>query len=370
MNNELILKKFEGQEVAFKEVDGVSMVRINEVGKFCGWTQNKNGKEYVKFERIQGYLNELNYSPQVGKGDFIPEYIMYPLIGKAKNEKATQFMLWVGQVLVDIRKYGAFISKNEDEVDQEYIKYAYGQIRETFNKCHIEELREEYEQCINWYKTEKYRLPYANNSKRRKGSKHTETETRELVMGKITHCLEGRSLELKESGKFGLASEVDSVIKSIKDDVKKLNNKVNGGIIASKTKENKKLKNELNYHNPELEEYTCVKYHPFSANSMYDKIDGKYIKSNNYKTWISKFPKHIIYESFKNIDLSKPTKMWLKFDCMDRFDADNLVKSIQDQIVRDLEAENDNNIIEVKYEINKRVKAYSEGKIYILLKNI
>jgi len=45
---------------------------------------------------VNEFLDELEFSQEVAKGDFIREYIMYALIGKAKNEKATKFMLWVG----------------------------------------------------------------------------------------------------------------------------------------------------------------------------------------------------------------------------------------------------------------------------------
>ena len=63
----------------------------------------------------------------MGKGDFIPENIMYPLIGMAdmtKNNKARDFMLWVGQVLTEIRTTGKYdiveheINKIEDEEER------------------------------------------------------------------------------------------------------------------------------------------------------------------------------------------------------------------------------------------------------------
>lgn len=180
-------------------------------------------------------------------GLLINESGMYALIFGSELETAKVFKKWVtSEVLPSIRRYGAYIDNNEESVSQNYIKYSYGQLKETFTKCHIEELREEYDNCIKWYKNEKFRLPYANNSKRRKGSKHTITETREIVMGKISVVLESRSLELKELGKFGLASEIDDVIKIIKDNVGELNNRVNGGKLAGATKKIKKLEEILN----------------------------------------------------------------------------------------------------------------------------
>ena len=123
MNN-LIKTNYNNEEVIFKVENGVSYVRVDEVAKFCNFGELKNEKFYPKWSRINDYLLDLNFSTEVAKGDFIPEYIMYALIGKAKNEKATQFMLWVGQVLTEIRSTGKYdtveheIMKIEDEEER------------------------------------------------------------------------------------------------------------------------------------------------------------------------------------------------------------------------------------------------------------
>jgi len=109
--NKLTVRKFNGTNVGFRinQITGESEVRIDEVAKFCGWTEiAKSGNECIKWTRVNKYLTELGASTQVATGNFIPEYIMYPLIGKANNEKATQFMLWVGQVLTEIRQTGSY----------------------------------------------------------------------------------------------------------------------------------------------------------------------------------------------------------------------------------------------------------------------
>ena len=117
MNNELIKQNYEGEEVVFKIKNGVSYVRINEVAKFCGWTRiADSGNETIRWERINEKLNKLGI-PNVGHGDFIPENIMYPLIGMAdmtKNTKARDFMMWVGQVLTEIRSTGRYDNKEHE----------------------------------------------------------------------------------------------------------------------------------------------------------------------------------------------------------------------------------------------------------------
>jgi len=108
--NKLTVREFNGTNVGFRtnQTTGESEVRIDEVAKFCGWIETKDNKEYVMFRRVNKFLNELGFSAQVSKGDFIPEYIMYPLIGKANNKNATQFMIWVGQILTEIRQTGSY----------------------------------------------------------------------------------------------------------------------------------------------------------------------------------------------------------------------------------------------------------------------
>lgn len=152
------------------------------------------------------------------------------MIFGSKNNSAKK---WVAsEVLPNIRKHGAYINDDENTVDRNYIKYTYGQLKETFNNCPIENILDIYDECLQWHKDNKTRIPFANNSK---GSKHTASKSKIMIMQKIIATLEERNMSLCESGKFGLISEVNNVIKLIKDDITKQNNKSNGGKIANKT---------------------------------------------------------------------------------------------------------------------------------------
>ena len=82
-----------------------------------GWVQEKNGKTYVKWERVNGFCKEFGFSPQVGKDDFIPETLFYLLGMKASNEIARKFQMWLAtEVIPSIRKHGAFIADSENIV--------------------------------------------------------------------------------------------------------------------------------------------------------------------------------------------------------------------------------------------------------------
>lgn len=89
--------------------DGSISLNAEDVAIGFGWTQEKNGKIYVKWERINNFCQELGFSPQVGKGDFIPESLFYRLGMKANNSTADKFQNWLAfDVIPSIRKTGSY----------------------------------------------------------------------------------------------------------------------------------------------------------------------------------------------------------------------------------------------------------------------
>ena len=118
---ELITREYKGIGVHFELINGESYVSVEDVAKFCGWTYKRTDrgeKEFIRWNTINGFLNDLGMSQEVATGDFIPEYIMYPLIGKANNEKATQFMLWVGKVIAEIRQTGSYTLSPKTHIEE------------------------------------------------------------------------------------------------------------------------------------------------------------------------------------------------------------------------------------------------------------
>ena len=105
--NDLQIMNIDG--VDCYEENGIAYLKLENVARGLGFTQEKNGIEYVKWERIRNYLNELHFSPQVGKDDYIPENIFYRLAMKAKNETAERFQAKVAdEIIPSIRKHGIY----------------------------------------------------------------------------------------------------------------------------------------------------------------------------------------------------------------------------------------------------------------------
>lgn len=77
------------------ELNGVVYLRLEAVARGLGFTQEKNEREYVRWDRVKGYLEEFSF-PTSGEDcvdvrSYIPENIFYRLAMKAKNEVAERF---------------------------------------------------------------------------------------------------------------------------------------------------------------------------------------------------------------------------------------------------------------------------------------
>lgn len=114
------------------EKDGTAYLNLEAVARGLGFTQTKNGVEYVKWERVSAYLSELGFSPEVGKDGYIPENIFYRLAMKAKNETAEKFQALVAdEIIPTIRRTGGYVA-NDDVFIDTYLPYADEQTKLLF----------------------------------------------------------------------------------------------------------------------------------------------------------------------------------------------------------------------------------------------
>ena len=111
--------------VSCYEQDGTAYLRLEDVAHGLGFTQTKNGIEYVRWETIDKYLRDSGFSQQVGKDSYIPENIFYRLAMKAKNETAEKFQALVAdEIIPSIRKTGGYIAGQESMSDSELMAKA------------------------------------------------------------------------------------------------------------------------------------------------------------------------------------------------------------------------------------------------------
>ncbi|MDN0191202.1 MULTISPECIES: phage antirepressor KilAC domain-containing protein [unclassified Bacillus (in: firmicutes)] len=109
-------------EVAAKIENDQILFDAERVARSLGIVQEKNNKQYIRWERVNEYLPQS--SPEVGKGDFIPEPLVYKLAFKASNQVAEQFQDWLAiEVIPTIRKTGGYVA-NDDLFIQTYLPQA------------------------------------------------------------------------------------------------------------------------------------------------------------------------------------------------------------------------------------------------------
>lgn len=121
--NELTIMNISG--VDCYEKDGTAYLRLENVARGLGFTQEKNGVEYVRWETIHAYLDDFNFPNKLGKDDYIPENIFYRLAMKAKNETAEAFQAKVAdEIIPSIRKHGGYLVGQETMSDEELMAKA------------------------------------------------------------------------------------------------------------------------------------------------------------------------------------------------------------------------------------------------------
>ena len=90
---------------------GTAQLNVEDIARGLGFTEPKGNVEYVKWSRVNRYLQEFGFSTQVSKDDYIPENIFYRLAMKASNDTAQKFQAKIADVILPaIRKHGVFMT--------------------------------------------------------------------------------------------------------------------------------------------------------------------------------------------------------------------------------------------------------------------
>ena len=94
----------------YVDENGTALLNLEDISRGLGFTQEKGGVEYIRWERVNQYLIELRFPTG---GEFVPENIFYRLAMKASNETAEHFQTIVAdEILPSIRKHGVYATDN------------------------------------------------------------------------------------------------------------------------------------------------------------------------------------------------------------------------------------------------------------------
>lgn len=108
MNNEIMTIR----GIPCYEKNGTAYLNLEAVARGLGFTDTKNGVEYVRWNTVRSYLSAICFSQEVAKDSYIPESVFYRLAMKAKNEVAEAFQAKIAEeVIPSIRKHGAYMTQ-------------------------------------------------------------------------------------------------------------------------------------------------------------------------------------------------------------------------------------------------------------------
>lgn len=118
------IKIFKNSELGFRartllNPDGSISVNAEDTAIGFGWTREKNGKEYVMWDRLNGFCEELGFPHKCGKDNYLPESLFYMLGFKAGNDRALKYQQWLAmEVLPSLRRTGSYkMPKRKEKVD-------------------------------------------------------------------------------------------------------------------------------------------------------------------------------------------------------------------------------------------------------------
>ena len=383
-NNVLALvNNFEGTNVGIiTDENGNVLFELYSIGIALGHTKTNTakGKVYIQCrkDRVDKNIENAGIVPLVHNGlTYLNEEMLYDFMLEARTDKCKAFRKWVtSEVLPSINRNGGYIIDNASEEQiNKLTKYSLPKLKNTFKTENIELIHNTYQDVKEFYK---YKV--------------RDTDFRVKVMKNIEQGLKDRiEIYSGDSKYLALITICDDLIKIIKEDKESLRLKISGGRMAYKTRiinnqgklinekneELSKLENAIAILNPSLSEYMVLDTHPLSENYMYETVVSDYtgknimVKTNTYNNWIRNFPSHqLLNKEDLNIDWNVPIVVFLKYDCLDRFDLQNFTKSILDQVITRDYLEDDKIVDKVILERNKTVKSYGEGRIYICIKNV
>lgn len=147
MKNEI--KAFKNEELGLQirtiiNKDGSISMSAEDTAVGFGWCRDKNGKNYVMWDRFNNFSSELGFPHKCGKDDYIPESLYYLLGMKASNERATKYQRWLAiEVLPSIRKTGTYEIPKKDKPKKKNlssVNMAAKILKETYREAGVEPL--------------------------------------------------------------------------------------------------------------------------------------------------------------------------------------------------------------------------------------
>lgn len=350
------------EQILFNPYDVAECLNISDV-TVRRHIQEMNEKQVITIRNSD--VQNLNFRKIANRGEnFLTESGLYKLIFKSHKEEAERFQDWVtDEVLPDIRKKGYYMSADVENEAIDFGKlFDNKRIRKTFTECDINDLESLFNQ-------------YIELSAKEREAKRITNKDRIAACNIIEDVLNKRNMDLLVDGaKPSKIMTIQDALTSVVIQRERLNNKMRGGILSGKTKKINQLEDQIKEYNGYIDvndgSFFHINRHAFTANRLTDVVDGRKVKSNSYRVWLSRLNlSDFLPDIYPNVDFTRTLKLTLCFESIRTMDLDNQVKAIQDALATYYSFE-DNQIEDLKVKRVKTVDTYEEGKIHIKIENI
>ena len=263
-------------QIRIMTIDGDDHFNLYDIGMGLGYTTKAKGKLYLRKEEISNLCerldikgfslseNFINIDKSIDfDNTYVTEDAFYDLCLESDAKNARSFRKWVTlEVLPSLRKRGVYIMENakEEVIDNEKL-FGKRRVKNTFAKADPHEIEKLYDDCIN-YINDQY-----------------STKDKIKICQSIFNGLSDLSLKLSQDAvkNMGKCYDISLLQNRVIYDKAKYQNKRNGGIKSSKTKEIDKQgrliseqdeiireqQNKLDFLDPDIDEFTVVSRHGF-----------------------------------------------------------------------------------------------------------
>ncbi len=224
---------FGDMDIYYNEDNGKFYFPASDVAERLGY---KNPRKAIRDHCKEDGVTMRSVIDSLGRKQlkkYIHEGNLYRLITRSELPESEEFEKWVfDEVIPNIRQDGMYIG---DNATNEQKLFHYKMLGLTFMNYDIGKLKELYNQCIDYYSN--VRLPYFRKVKgKRRDTKHSNADTKIMVMKKIKETLEQRETEHRIKGEFAHVALITDVLKLAIEDIKTIQHNKTRGKLAATTK--------------------------------------------------------------------------------------------------------------------------------------
>ena len=292
------------------------------------------------------------------------EFIGNKLNSKKGVEFTAQYVNAFNEMEETIKKVKELKKPRQKKVVKERITdYTITGMRKTLENSSYIEMQKNIDEIIEYHRN--LSINFRDKAYQKEEFKD-KTKYVNVIKSKIVKILE----DIRKLNKgYAFNAVISEIIENLLKELKTSNNISNSIKMNNLKKEIEKKDNKILLLNPPMSKFLDLETYGFSFNKMYHYYKNEIKRTKVYNEWAFNFPYDKVAESFKDVDLTRPSVMFAKYIAPESNDIDNFVKSTQDAVASSLGC-NDNKIHKINAERIGYCDRLEQGKILVYIRNL